>query len=73
MSDVFKKETMNFLKGSYGIGHVRYPTAGGLSAQEAQPFFVSSPLGIYLVRDNWNVIVSPIFTVTDTVYIYHYQ
>ena len=37
--------------GNCGLGHVRYPTAGSLSAQEAQPFFVNSPLGIYLIHN----------------------
>ena len=37
--------------GQSGLGHVRYPTAGSLSAQEAQPFFVNSPLGIYLIHN----------------------
>lgn len=51
VKDVFDKETMGILKGHSGIGHVRYPTAGSTSAQEAQPFFVNSPLGIYMIHN----------------------
>ena len=52
VSDVFRdQETVDALQGSVGLGHVRYPTAGSASAAEAQPFFVNSPLGIYLVHN----------------------
>ena len=43
VANIFDKKSIDSLKGSVGIGHVRYPTAGGLSATEAQPFFVNSP------------------------------
>ena len=37
--DGFDKKHIDRLKGSFGIGHVRYPTAGyAESSAEAQPF-----------------------------------
>ena len=47
--DVFHaEEHMMRLRGTLGIGHVRYPTAGVTSAAEAQPFYTNSPFGISL-------------------------
>ena len=52
VSAVFEsKKVVDGLKGSAGVGHVRYPTAGTASASEAQPFFVNSPLGMYLIHN----------------------
>ena len=52
VADVFRDQaTLDGLAGSVGLGHVRYPTAGTASAAEAQPFFVNSPLGIYLIHN----------------------
>lgn len=48
VSDVFAAEDVKKLRGTSGIGHVRYPTAGSSDYEEAQPFYVNSPFGIAL-------------------------
>lgn len=49
--DVFRQNHMEKLHGNYGIGHVRYPTAGGAGKEFAQPMYVNSPYGISLAHN----------------------
>jgi amidophosphoribosyltransferase len=52
VSDLVEQKTqMNLLEGRFGIGHVRYPTAGSSSESEAQPFYTSCPFGVALAHN----------------------
>ena len=50
--DVFRTRNMRALPGNFGLGQVRYPTAGNaFSEEEAQPFYVNAPYGLVLVHN----------------------
>ena len=50
--DVFRTRNMRALPGNYGLGQVRYPTAGSAdSEEEAQPFYVNAPYGLALAHN----------------------
>lgn len=50
--DAFDQKDIQSLRGSMAMGHCRYTTAGNFDRiEEAQPFFVNSPFGIYLIHN----------------------
>ncbi|KAG5176900.1 amidophosphoribosyltransferase [Tribonema minus] len=49
--DALPPQTMLSLRGSYGVGHVRYPTAGCNTREEAQPFLMTMPTGFALAHN----------------------
>lgn len=51
VAEVFTQDSAMDLQGNMGIGHVRYPTAGGGCSAEAQPLYVNSPFGLAIAHN----------------------
>ena len=51
VSEVFQERHMLRANGNFGVGHVRYPTAGTATSAEAQPMYVNSPCGICIAHN----------------------
>ncbi len=53
--EIFQPDDVVYLKGNIGIGHTRYPTAGGYNLADVQPLWIGSPRGIALAH-NGNLV-----------------
>lgn len=53
--EIFTQQNIKPLKGNIGIGHARYPTAGGYNQADIQPLWIGSPRGIALAH-NGNLV-----------------
>jgi amidophosphoribosyltransferase len=56
VGDAFESTDLDALNGPQGIGHVRYPTAGGVNECCAQPFSVSFKSGSLGLAHNGNLV-----------------
>ncbi|RDI72783.1 amidophosphoribosyltransferase [Halopelagius longus] len=56
VGDVFEESDLDSLAGTGGIGHVRYPTSGGVNSCCAQPFSVSFKSGSLGLAHNGNLV-----------------
>jgi amidophosphoribosyltransferase len=56
VGDAFDQSDVEQLRGSAGIGHVRYPTAGSVDKSCAQPFTVSFRSGALGLSHNGNLV-----------------
>jgi amidophosphoribosyltransferase len=55
VADVFDNDTLDPLKGSLAIGHVRYSTAGDTTLRNAQPLLATTTHGTIAVAHNGNL------------------
>ncbi|MCS7250590.1 MAG: amidophosphoribosyltransferase [candidate division WOR-3 bacterium] len=51
VNNVFNEKNIARLQGNIGIGHVRYPTSGFGSLEDAQPFYINYPFGIAMAHN----------------------
>lgn len=78
--EVFHAQDVQVLSGQMGVGHVRYPTSGGRSWAEAQPFCLEAPWGQVALVHNGNLtntqdlrqqIEAPLTTESDSEILLH--
>lgn len=55
VNEVFDEESLANLKGNLGVGHVRYSTAGGSRAENAQPLVINYVKGTLAIAHNGNL------------------
>ena len=55
VNEVFDEECLEGLKGNLGVGHVRYSTAGGTRAENAQPLVINYVKGTLAIAHNGNL------------------
>lgn len=53
--EIFQAKDILSLKGTFGIAHTRYPTAGGYDLADVQPLWIGSPQGIAIAH-NGNLV-----------------
>lgn len=51
VKEVFHTGNIGRLKGNIGVGHVRYPTIGGVGVENAQPFYFDMPYGVTMSQN----------------------
>lgn len=69
--EIFSPESICSLRGQTGIGHVRYPTAGGNTLSDVQPLWTGLPRGIALAH-NGNLVNYPALAREMTKKKYHH-
>ena len=58
ITQIFRPETFERLKGHYAIGHTRYSTTGSSAARNAQPFMIETMHGPLALAHNGNLVNS---------------
>jgi len=56
ITEAFKQDDLNKLKGHIAIGHVRYSTAGGKGIENAQPILATSKMGPIAMAHNGTLV-----------------
>lgn len=55
VTEVFRQDTLEKLRGNIGIGHVRYSTTGGSTPENAQPIVLNYLKGTLALAHNGNI------------------